>query len=274
MSRYRLLLLAMCASTSAWGTLETKPWLSSPYEPQVHASYTYSTFKKVSKATRQLRNRSHDQLIEGGLGLATMNDWAGDIDIEFARTPRFSWGFRSVGAQLRKMWFNDIAGDPASFTTGLTLRIVPPRPLKDVSTPYHYQFNGEFNVAIGKEWSRDFYWRGRIYNFTGIGVANQGSPWVRSRFALALNREDQLQFETFVLLYRGLGHRAGVNTKTSVFNGWKSIDHRSIDWGLSFRILFGIKGSLSLEVTRRLYARSYPEKVLFLMLRYDIPLSF
>lgn len=269
-----LFFLALCGSTSAFGALNMQPWLPSPYEPQLHVSYTYSTYSDVANAKRQLKNRTHDQLLEAGVGLATMNDWEGDIDIEFADTPRFTWGLRSVGAQLRKMWFNDIVGDLATLTTGLTLRVVPPRPLRDVSTPYHYQFNGELNIAIGKEWSQSFYWRGRIYNFTGIGLANRGAPWIRSRFALGLNREDQFQFETFALYYRGFGHQVGVNTKTSVFNGWKVIDHRSFDWGLSFKYIFELRGALSFEVTKRVYARSFPEKVLFFMLRYDIPLSF
>lgn len=274
MSRYHLFLLALFGSSSAWGALEVKPWLPCPYEPQLHASYTYSTFRRVSHATQQLNKRSHDHLFEAGAGLATMTNWAGDLDIEFARTPRFSFGLRSVGAQLRKQWLNDIEGDFLTLTPCLALRVVPPKPLKDVSTPYHYQFNTELNAALGKEWSKETYWRGRAYWFTGVGIANRGSPWVRSRLAFLLNREDQLQFETFAAYYRGFGHQVGVNTKTDVFDGWKGIDHRSIDAGASFRYTFGLMGSLSLEVTRRLYARSYPEKVLFFMLRYDLPLSF
>ncbi len=269
-----VLFAAGLAVSEKAGALAVEPWLPQPYWPQFDVTYTYSNFRNVANATRQLSERSHDQKLVAGVGMATLSEWAGDMDIELARTPRFPWGFRSVGAQLRKQWFNDIVGDFATLTTGLTLRIVPPKPLTDVSTPYHYKFNGEFNVAIGKEWSHDIYWRGRIYNFTGIGVANRGSFWVRSMCVLGLNREDKLQFQTFILYYRGFGDQIGVNTKTSQFNGWKVIDHRSLDWGLSFRYAIKDRGVLTFEVSRRLYARSYPEKVTFFVLRYDIPLSF
>src|SRR3989304_8835610 len=255
-------------------SLEVIPWLPQPYQPQLFGSYTYSTYRDVANAVRQLSARSHDQELQAGIGLATMTHWALDLDVEFARTPRFDFGFRSVGAQIRKQLYNDIGGDFLSFTPGLLLRIVPPKALRDVSTPYHYQFNGEVNLALGKEWSQEIYWRCRLYNFTGFGIANRGSPWVRSLVALGLNREDQLEFQTSLWYDRGFGDQTGVNTSPSVFKGWKSIDHRSLDIGVSFRYLFRYWGSFTFEVRRRLYARSFPEKVTFFLIRYELPLSF
>lgn len=253
--------------------LETEPWLPQPYQPHVFLSYDYSTYTRVANATRQIRGRSHDQRVNAGLGLATLTYWGFDGDVEFARTPRFSWGLRSVGAQIRKQLFNDIEGDFASFTPGLAVRVVPSKAIEDVSTPYHYHFNAEINASVGKEWSYDIYWRGRIYNQVGIGIANRGSAWIRDEFALGLNREDQFQFQAALSYYRGFGDQVGVNASTSVFNGWKNIDHRSLDLAVSFCYLTSFWGSFTLEVKRRLYARSYPEKVTFLLLRYDLPLS-
>ncbi len=265
--------LSLLCAVASLEALPTKPWLPEPYCPGIDVSYTYSSYSKVAEATHQLKSRSHDQCLAGGVGLSTATDWAADLEVEAARTPRTPFSLRSVGAQMRKQLFNDICGDLASLTLGGILRIVPPKPLRDVSTPYHYKFNFELNASLGKEWSKDFFWRVRLYNFLGLGIANRGAPWVRDLLSLTLNREDELHFRAFLLYYRGFGDQMGVNTKTTVFNGWKVIDHRSLDIGFSICKLFGIYGALTFEVAHRLYARSFPEHVTFFTLRYELPLS-
>lgn len=258
-------------TTASLGALEESPWIPQAYVPVLDLKYGYSSYRDVADASVQLDSRSHDQLAVVGLGMATLSHWAADAELEVAHTPRLPWGYRSAGAQLRKQWCDDITGDWFSLTTGALVRVVTTKPLHDVSTPYHGKFNGELNASIGREWSRGVYWCYRLYGFAGIGVANQGSPWVRGKLAYQGNFENKMQLHLFVEGYKGYGDQIHVNTKQ--FKGWKAYDHRSIDAGAALRFGLRSNGYLTFEFKHRLFARTYPEKVTFFTIRYTLPLS-
>ena len=127
------------------------------------------------------------------------------VEVEFADTPRQSFGWRSVALQGRYLWLNDVEGDPYSLISALNVREVSGHSVRDVSSPYHYYLNFEFNSAIGKEWSKEGLWTMHTYALGAIGMANRGSPWLRGMGAWEANIQDRHRFLLDIEGYFGLG---------------------------------------------------------------------
>lgn len=255
------------------GALEVDPWLGNLWEFKFTPSYTYSRFRDVQGGDPQLKAASNDHVIAAGLGTSFSPTWAFDVDAEFADTPRQSMGYRSSGYQLRHEWSNDIEGDLATFTTGVNVRGVSRHSLKDVSCPYHSDFNFELTGALGKEWCNGGpEWKVRTYGFATVGMANHGSPWTRFILSIEGNEWDRHRFGLFLLGYFGFGPHNRVNTHD--FHGYASIHHQSIDAAVRYAYVFDIWGHIDFIYTRRLYAHAFPKNVNFFTISYTLPFSF
>jgi hypothetical protein len=258
-------------------SLEKKPWFCNIFEFQLDTAYTYSRYNKVNNAKKQLSHPSNNHLIYADLGVSPTPDWAMDIDLELADDPRRPFGFQSSAVQLRKLWLDDVVGDPVSLTTGASIRGTNSIAVRDVNSPYHSYANLEVNMAVGKEWNNfnckenSPFWRWRGYLFSAIGMANRGSPWMRASLHFMHNHRDQTQWWVFADGYFGFGNQHEVDIKN--FHGYAKIAHRSIDLGLAFRYFFELNGSLVLEYAHRVYAQSFPAQVNFFTIRYILPFS-
>ncbi len=252
--------------------LDTKPWFGNAWELEGQGAFTYSRYPKVDQALVPLAHPSNDQLLAFNLGLSTNSSSSFDGEVEFTNTPRLPWSTRSVAVQWRKLFWDDVLGDFLSVATGTVVRFVPTRALTDVSTPYHSNCNFEVNLAIGKEWACEAMWRYRMSGYFGLGMANRGFPWTRLRLFWEKNREDQQQIQLFGDAYFGFGPKREVNIKH--FHGYAQIHHQSVDLGISYRYLWPIWGSISLEGGYRILAHSFPEHLFFVTASYRLPFSF
>ncbi len=251
--------------------LERMPWYCNMWEFSFTPSYTYSRYPSVQNGTPHKQSPSNDHLLAFDFAVPPTPELQLSSEIEFADTPRQSMGLRSIAAQVRYLWLDDLLGDPVSLTTGIVLRGVSGHSVRDVSSPYHSYMNYEFNTSVGREWDRGFDWRFRTYGGASIGQANHGSPWM-SAFAIM---EGQLHHaHRLGVIFDGYG---GFGSRRSVpinhFHGYGSIAHRSIDAALKYTYVFEVWGHLSFAYTRRLYARSFPEKVNFFTISYMLPFS-
>jgi len=257
--------------------LPIEPWLGNVWQFEFRPAYTYSHFNKVENAKKPLKHSSNDQFLRFGLGVVPMlglvspPDWGVDLEIEFADTPRQNFGFQSAALLLRKQWLDDIVGDPISLTTGISLRGVSHKSLRDISCPYHSYANIEFNAAAGKEWSHAAFWTWRTFAFAALGMANRGYPWGRAVLSFQGNHLNHFQYELFTEGYMGFGPQRVVNINH--FFGYAKIKHRSIDVGFNLRYLFDIWGSLNFTYSYRVFARSFPAHANFFTLWYQLPFS-
>ena len=268
----RLLLIGMhLLPFSAW-PLHHCPWLGNLMEFEFDAAYTYSRFTHVQNASPQLKHPSNNQFLDFALGFTPLETLDVQLEMEFAHTPRQAWGYQSTIAQVRQLWLDDVMGDPISLVFGVSVREVSSRSLKDVSCPYHARVNYEGNLAIGKEWSEDWYWQMRTYAYGAFGVGNKGSPWITSILAVEGNYEDRHQGKLFAEGYFGLGGRNHVDPHH--FHGWGKYHHQSIDIGIRYRYLTQIWGNFSISYAYRVWAHTYPEHVNTILLRYELPFSF
>ncbi len=256
---------------STLGGLEIQPWFCSLWEFTFTPTYTYGHFNSVQNSHPQLRKPFNEHLLAFGLEVSPSPNWDIDGDTEFADTSVQSMGLRSGALQVRYLWLDDVMGDPVSLTTGLSVRGVSSRSLKDVSCPYHFHTNFEAHSSIGKEWDHGFDWRTRLYSSGALGIANAGYPWARAYVIFEGNVHSTHRFGIFAEGYFGFGNHKRVHMDH--FNGYADISHQNMDMGVKYTYVFEIWGHLSFAYTRRLYARSFPENVNFFSVSYMLPFS-
>ncbi|NNM43952.1 MAG: hypothetical protein HKM07_06380 [Chlamydiae bacterium] len=267
----RSILCCLCLLPSIGHSLEKKPWFGNIWEVRFNTDLEYNRYRYVDNAKEQLKSASNDKGILVGFGMSPYMNWDFDAEVEFVDTPRQSFSYSTVAAQLRYLFLDDVIGDPVSLCAGVTLREVSGRSLRDVSSPYHYYFDSELTGAIGKEWDSGAFWDFRTYAFGAVGMANRGSPWLRGYGAVEANLQNRHQFAVLGDSYFGFGGKREVDIEH--FRGYSSIHHQSVDVGVSYKYLMHIWGSFLFEYKRRVYAKSFPENVNFFLIKYELPFS-
>lgn len=253
-------------------SLEQAPWFGDVYEFHFLSKYTYSRYSKVNGAIYPLDDTSNDNLLHFNLSFAPSLQWSIDSDLEFSGTPRQNFGFCSVAFQARYLLKDDIIGDPISLSIGSNFRVVSSESLKDVSILYHSNVDFEFNLALGKEFSKLDYWRFRFWLYGSGGIANKGSPWVRGEFYIEGNSHEKKKWALFVKAMHGYGKQETINIYD--FHGYGTVRERNIDIGFRYGYRLNVWGTLSFEYKRRVLARRCPENENFFSLCYLLPFSF
>ena len=179
---------------------------------------------------------------------------------------------RRIGAQVRYLFLDDIAGDPITCVSGAQLFYVPTRNMRDVSSPYHGQVNLQWGVCLGKEIDRGALWLARFETFFAVGIANRGAPWFSAFLTAKFQWGRSHQVHLFSEGLFGFGHRDVVDL--SRFYGYGNIGHHSIDLGVGYRYLLGVWGSFTARYGYRVYARAFPQNVHAITLQYELPFSF
>ncbi len=251
--------------------LEEDPWFGNCFEFHFRPLYEYNFFDRVDNSAPKQKETFNTHFLDFGLGVTAPETWDWELEVEFADTTPISFGYRSFAFQVRKLWWDDVCGDPVSLTTGLVYRDASSRMRDALSTPYHARANFEFHTAIGKEWCDGCDWTFRIYTFAAVGQGTEGSPWLRGDLYFWANLHDCHQFRVFGMSYWGLGSQETVPIDD--FKGWAKIGHQSIDVGASYRYRLGVYGWFRFDYMHRIFARSYPEHVNFFIISLDIPFS-
>lgn len=260
--------LLLSSSASA---LETQPWLGNKYEFDFETAFIYSRWRTVEGAATQLGGVSNNYDLFLDLGFTPEANCDFRAELEFADTRQMNFNWRSVAIQGRYQWLDDISGDVVSLTTGLNLRGVPDRALRDVACPYASNANLEFTASVGKEWSTDGAWKMRTYGYATIGMANKGYPWTHEMAVFQYNWKNTHALFLYALGYFGFGNEQHVHVHH--FDGWGNVQHQSIDLGFTYRYKFNVWGTLSLFYAYRVFAHNYPEHVNFVGVAYRIPFS-
>ncbi len=267
----RNLFYGLLALTAPAFSLETMPWLGDQYEFDLESSFTYSRYRKVQGASKQIKGPSNDYDLLFDLGYTVYPDLDARIELELAETPRQPFNWRSAAFQIRYQWLDDIAGDPLSVTTGFNFRGVPHHALRDVSCPYASYANFELTVALGKEWSKGQMWTMRTYGWASMGIASRGLPWSQQLAMYQINVDDVHEFSFFAFGDLGFGGKQHVDVHR--FNGWGEFQHQSIDLGAAYGYEFTIWGKLTATYAYRVFAHNFPERVNFFTLNYTLPFS-
>lgn len=248
------------------------PWTYELWECYFNPSYTYQTYKAIKNSNQKENKSFHNHLLNLDFSILFLPAWELSSVIELSGKHVEFMRLRSLGLQIRYVWLNDILGEPLSLVTGLNIRHVSSKSLKNPNCPYHQKNNIEILITLGKEWSEAFEWKTRIYSLAALGIANSGSPWIRLKAALEKNIHDIHSYGISIEGCAGFGHEHFIHIDH--FNGYASINHQNIDMGVYYTYTFPIFGQLSIFYYYRLYAKYFPEKMQTMILEYQLPFSF
>lgn len=265
-------LVAASLFPTVWGAaIEVQPWFGDVYEFHFLQSYSFSWFDSVQGSRPSYHQFFHSNLFYSGLEFSPSPVWDVDTDIQFAATSAVTFNFRSMGLQVRYLWYDDIIGDPMSFATGASARLTATSSLKDVSCPSHGNVDFELNFSLGKEFDATDTWRFRAWMFGALGHANRGSPWVRAIASIEMNREDIHKWAIYAEGINGYGAHTHVNVDH--FFGYAKVREKTIDLGVRYGYGMGVWGTLRIDYLRRVLAKAAPQNVNYLIVGWLLPFS-
>ncbi|MFQ5729509.1 MAG: hypothetical protein ACE5GN_04020 [Waddliaceae bacterium] len=247
---------------------EWMPWTEKDLELYPKVDYLYQHYNTIHSSSGSKHRTADDHFFSLGLS-GSYTSWSAELETVFADTRHRSFGFDNFKLTGRYQWYNDIVGDPVSVTTGITLIKASKVALKDLSSFHHGRNEAEAYVSIGKENSCLDCWISRGWAVLGIGVADHGSPWLRSRLAWEKNFQRTTHLRLFLNALYGLGGNSLALTKA--FGGYGSISHRSIDIGSCLSKVTDCWGAFRLQYSYRVYARNFPKCTSLLQISYLYP---
>lgn len=267
MNRFALLLLTPLFLLG----FEKQPWFGDVYEFHFLGSYSYSQFNSFQNGSPPLTSPFQANVIYLGLDFCPSPVWSIDGDFQLADTSSMSFNFRTLALQARYLWFDDIVGDPVSFTTGGSVRFTSTEALKDISCPSHGVVDFELNFSLGKEFEASNSWLFRAWVYGAVGHANSGSPWVRGIASLETNIDDRNKWALYAEGINGYGRR--VHVDLDHFFGYAKVREKAIDIGIRYGRKLDVWGTLRFEYIRRVLAKSAPQNVNTFMVSYLLPFS-
>ncbi len=260
-------LVLLCLIPIIINATELMPWPDEDFEFQPRLTGLYQTYRSIAKSHGYIHKPSYDRFYTLSVGMSAF-DWSGEIETVFADTPRQRGTCDCVRLTGRYRWLNDIVDDPVSLTTGITIIQAFRHSVNDISSFHHGQIAAEAHIAVGKETSHLSSWLSHWWGVFGIGMADQGYPWIRGDAYWEKNWCDQSQLRLFLHSLWGLGDR---NLHAhSHFRGYGPIAHRSIDIGARYTYNFDL-GILSFEYAHRVYAVNFPAHANLFLLSYLYP---
>ena len=251
---------------------EESPWVDFPYEFHFKSAWKESYYSKIANSynqTSKYKNSVNEQL-NLALSVSTISLLDVQLESEFFQTKATNFTLESLGVQVRKQLFDDIQGDLVSLTLGGLFRFVPDQALKDPYVPYQNLVNFEANFSLGKEFDEAFEWTKRFYTFFSCGIANIGSPYIRSKTVFEIHKGHHL-FGWILDGNFGLEGKRSVNLEN--FHGYGSVRHQTLDIGVTYDYLFDIYGKVSAAFFYRLYAFAAPKNQAAIEFKYDLPFS-
>ncbi|OGN56897.1 MAG: hypothetical protein A3D96_07625 [Chlamydiae bacterium RIFCSPHIGHO2_12_FULL_44_59] len=254
------------------GALEVQPWFGDCLEFHFLGSYSYSFFDRVQGGRPQLTSSFQSHVSSLSLDFSPTPEWSVDTEMQLADTTKQHFNFRTIAFQARYLWLDDIVGDRVSLVTGVNGRFTNTDSLRDVSCPYHANFDFEASLAMGKEFDLSDCWAWRVWGFGAVGHANRGSPWVRGIVAVETNYDDRHKFAFLAEGINGYGGRRAVLIDD--FDGYAKIREKAIDLGFRYGYRLGVYGTLRFTYFRRVLARSCPAEVNAFIFSYLLPFSF
>lgn len=249
---------------------EFAPWLDKDFEFQPRMTVLHQSYHSIATSSRSIHHASYDRFYTGSIGLSAF-DWSGEVETTLADTSHQRGACDNIRLTARYRWLSDIIDDPFTVTTGITATQAFRHSVRDISSFHHGQLAGEAHIAIGKETAYQSFWQSRWWTVVGVGIADQGYPWIRFNASWEKNLCIQHQFRLFLHSLYGLGHH---NLHSSHhFRGYGPIRHRSIDVGMRYSYEFVSAGNLSIEYARRIFAENFPSQTNLFLLSYLYPFS-
>jgi hypothetical protein len=238
---------------------EYGPWLGNFYEFELRSSLKYQGYAWLASDLHHTKYPSNDFFLNLSLSNAIPDPAiSGEFEVTGARTRRQQRDIDQLKLTGRYLWQDDVAGDPYSLVTGLSYTQAFKHSLRDVSSFHHGLYNAELFVSLGQEKADECLWGSRWWGMFAIGIAEQGSPWLRLRLNYDKRWCEKHELGLFLHSLWGLG---GKHLHLNDFHGYGLIKHQSIDLGVRYTYVIEYFGNASLEYSYRVYANNFPAYV-------------
>ncbi|HRW58958.1 MAG TPA: hypothetical protein P5048_05030 [Chlamydiales bacterium] len=253
-------------------SLEEQPWFGNVYEFFLLSEYSYSRFKEIDRASPQLTKPQNVHNLYFDLAFSPSSAWNMDLELQCFATPFQDFNFSTTAFQLRYLWKDDVIGDPVSFSTGASLRIVTDQTVKDPDTLMHGEVEFEVNAAMGKEFDFKQAWRQRIWLYGALGQANKGRLFLKGVLSLEGNIHEKHKWALFARANRGYGTERTIDPNH--FSGYGKVHYKKVDLGIRYGYRIESVGTLRLEYQRRILNVLTPKDVNRFTIGFLLPFSF
>lgn len=256
MKTWLVVVAHVCCPLVGWSTV-TEPWFpEKSVELQARADFLFQAFNTVQSGHGDFSYRARDSFLDLS-ALGSLEGYGAELEAIFSDTKDHSFypdSFRLTG---RYQIYNDSVDGPVSLMAGITAIIPTTAGLDDISSFHHGHFEAELHLAVGKENICYDRWTSRYWAVVALGCAtDEGSPWVRADAHYESRWDESLALEAFVRSLWGCGGNA---VRRHDFEGYGSIDHRSVDVGAGLSYLTECDFTISLGYAYRVYARNFPQ---------------
>lgn len=270
MSRYTLCffvcftwLISLCAT-------DLKPWPTPTLLFLPHADYTAQYYRAIGTGCGSRTDSSFNHFLNVGVEVGALDLFSLEVECLLARTHVQTAGVDSLRLTGRYFWLNGIPDDSMSAAVGVTFIPVFHHAYLDPGSFHHNRFETEAHLSFGKEQACDQFWSSRWWNVLAIGIADRGSPWIRTESAWERNYHDCAQWRLFVNTLWGLG-RHEFPCCVQNFNSYAGIHHQSIDIGTGYTYYWNTCAYFKVDYAYRLYAKNYPQRANTLTLSFIYP---
>ncbi len=233
-------------------------WLGNYLEFEARLEGEYQHFANLAIETNKKKYRSDNFFLNLSLSNAVAYNFALELELASAHTKFQKGTIDHLKVTGRYIWLDDIVGDALSLSTGISLIHPFTKSLNDISVINHGRAEAEFFCSIGKEKALETIWIQRWYGVAGIGLANEGSPWIRCDLVYESRWHEAHELRGFIHALCGLGAKS---LQPNHFHGYGSIQHESLDVGIRYTYLIPYFGNISLQYSYRIYARNAPANV-------------
>lgn len=260
---FLLLLPALAIGT------ELKPWLDRDLEVQARGSALFQFYQNVYTPHKTIHHQARDRFYHVSAAFAAF-DYSAEVEMTVADTKFQHLDVDCLRLTLRRLFLDDILGDPLTLTAGLTITQAFRHSIFDISSFHHGHIEAEANISFGKETPCMEFWLTRWWGYAGLGIAdNSGSPWLHTFFAWERNWWNMHQFRVFMESLIGFGGR-NISSHRH-FHGYGKIKHRSLDVGARYTYFFDYGESLSLQYAYRPYAYNFPAHANLVLISFLYP---
>ena len=229
---------------------EYNPWFTPPFAFQGGVSTFYTHQERIESPLGDFRAPNNISSIHFDLGLTPWPYWNAEIELFLTDSHLIPFSYEAALFTLRYAWVDTLS---TTFISGVTLSFPGKRYLYDYSFLYHGLINTEFFMTVGKGFLNTNL---NIWTLAGFGVAERGSPWIHGLGSLEYQVFPSLQWGLFSEAFFGLGSNNII--PYAPFQGYASIDHRSVDIGSYLDYEIHYVGTLSLLGWYTLYAHNWP----------------
>lgn len=257
--RFKILLAFLFISGYSVHATEYQPWLGNYYEFELLSNLKYQGSGWLASGSHLKKYTANNVFLNLSLSNAIPDPSCGiEFEVTEARTRIQHGEIDHLKLTGRYLWQDDVAGDPMSLITGVSYIQAFKKSLKDVNSFHHGLYNTEFFVSFGKENPDEWLWGSRWWGIFALGIAEQGSPWLRFNLDYDKRLFEKHEMSLFVHSLWGFGHK---RLQLHNFQGYGPIKHQSIDLGMRYTYLLEYYGSASVEYSYRVYAHNFPSYV-------------